>query len=90
MDDSTTHSLSRTPQESKGFLGICSILCSPGHTASPAGDIAKEPDIPGACGRQPRSEQRGDRIGLIVPHLEYDPTIWHDVRNPRKQTMEEA
>ena len=65
------------PQESKGFLGICSIPCSRGHTASLPGDIAIEPDAPDRPTRN--REQRGNRVRLIVPHLEHHPAIRHQL-----------
>ena len=77
LDDSTDPSLSRMPQESKGFLGICSIPCSHGHTASLPGDIPIEAD----CADDPLATQhRGNRIGLVVPHLEHNPAIWDHLR----------
>jgi hypothetical protein len=45
MDDSTIDSLSRTAEESKGFLGISSIPCSGRHTTSIACDISAKLDI---------------------------------------------
>ena len=86
MDDSTRRSLARTPQESKGFLGIYLFPCPHGHTPSLSGDITKKSDI----FQSPRREQRGNRIGLIVPHLEHGPAMWHDGWNSRCQMVEEA
>ena len=72
-------SLSRMAQESKGFLGICSIPCSRRNTTSLSGDIAAEPDVAHLTPRC-RAEQRGDRVGLIVPHLEHHPAVWNHLR----------
>jgi len=87
---STRRSLARIPQESKGFLGICSIPCSRGHTPSLSGEIAIEPDARGACRWPSRSEQRGDHIRLIMSNFEHDPAIYYNVPHSRYQTMEET
>lgn len=85
-DDSTGHSLARTPQESKGFLGITLFTCPRGHTPSHSRYIK----IKSKVFQSARREQRANLIGLIVPHLEHSPAIGHDTRNTRCQTVEKA
>ena len=69
-------------------MGVCSIPCSHSNTASPAGNIPINPQpLRAAAGE--RLKQCGNGIGLIVSHLEQDPTVDDHLGNPAPEPTED-